>query len=96
MENEKTPGKGLAIASLVLGIIAVALWFFGYSSIVSVVLGIIGIILASSAKKKGFDGGVRVAGLVLSIIGLIGGAVAFVACVACTSGLKAVADSMNQ
>ena len=74
MENEKIPGKGLAIASLVLGIIAVALWFFGYSAIISVVLGIIGIILASSAKKKGFDGGVRTAGLVLSIIGLVGGA----------------------
>ena len=95
MENEKIPGKGLAIASLVLGIIAVALWFFGYSAIISVVLGIIGIILASSAKKKGFDGGVRTSGLVLSIIGLVGGAVAFVACVACASGLKAVADSMN-
>lgn len=82
-EPEKIPGKGQATASLVLGIIAVVCWFFGYSAIVSVVLGVIGIILAGKAKKEGFVGGIQSAGFVLSLIGLIGGAVAFVACVAC-------------
>lgn len=33
-DNNKIPGKGAATASMVLGIIAVALWFFGYSSLV--------------------------------------------------------------
>ncbi len=89
-ENEHVPGKGKAIASLVLGIIAVVLWFFGYSSIVSVILGIVGIVLASSAKKSGFAGGMQTAGFVLSLIGLIGGLIAFVACVACTGALASL------
>lgn len=42
--NQNVPGKGAAVASLVLGIIAVVLWFFGYTSIVSVILGIVGLV----------------------------------------------------
>lgn len=83
MEENKIPGKGKAIACLVLGIIAVVLWFFGWSAIISIICGIVGLILASSAKKDGFVGGVRTAGFILSLIGLIGGAICFVACVAC-------------
>ena len=74
---------------MVLGIISVVLWFFGYSALVSVVLGIIGLVLAGSAKKAGFEGGIRTAGFVLSLIGLIGGALVFVACVACVGTLGA-------
>lgn len=94
-ENERSnssgnePGKGAAVASMILGIIAVVLWFFGYSSIVSVVLGIIGLVLASNSKKAGYSGGLRTAGFVLSLIGLIGGAFFFIACVACVSTLGA-------
>ncbi|HIT57025.1 MAG TPA: hypothetical protein IAA94_03600 [Candidatus Galloscillospira stercoripullorum] len=77
------PGKGAATGSLVCGIISVVLWFFGYSALLSVILGIVGLVLASKAKKEGFVGGMQTAGFVLSIIGLIGGALVFVACVAC-------------
>lgn len=87
--NQNVPGKGAATASLVLGIVAVVLWFFGYTSIVSVVLGIVGLICAGNAKKAGFDGGLRTAGFVLSLIGLIGGGIAFVACVACAGVIGA-------
>ena len=80
--NGDVPGKGAATASMVLGIISVVLWFFGYSAIVSVILGVIGLILAGNAKKAGFMGGIRTAGFVLSLIGLIGGALVFIACVA--------------
>lgn len=45
------PGKSNATASLVLGIIAVVLWFFGYSAIISVILGIVGLIQASRARS---------------------------------------------
>lgn len=81
----KIPGKGPAIASMVLGIISVVFWFFGVTAIVSVILSIIGLILASNAKKAGFVGGMQTAGFVLNLIGLIGGAIAFVACFACTA-----------
>ena len=77
------PGKSNATASLVLGIIAVVLWFFGYSAIISVILGIVGLIQASRAKELGYEDTTRTAGFILSLIGLIGGALAFVACVAC-------------
>lgn len=56
--NDKIPGKGAATASMVLGIISVVLWFFGYSALVSVILGIVGLILAGNAKKAGFVGGI--------------------------------------
>lgn len=94
MENDnKIPGKGAATASMVLGIISVVLWFFGYSALVSVILGIVGLILASNAKKAGFVGGMQTAGFVLSLIGLIGGAIFFVACVACAGAIGAVGGS---
>ena len=52
-ENNNPPGKNNATASLVLGIIAVIFWFFGYSSILSIILGIVGLIQASKAKELG-------------------------------------------
>ena len=81
--EQKIPGKSAATASLVLGIISVVFWFFGYSSILSVILGVIGLVLASNAKSVGYEDGVRTAGFILSLIGVIGGALVFVACVAC-------------
>ena len=94
MENDnKIPGKGAATASMVLGIISVVLWFFGYSALVSVILGIVGLILAGNAKKAGFVGGMQTAGFVLSLIGLIGGAIFFVACVVCVGAVGAAGGS---
>ena len=89
-ENQNIPGKGAATASMVLGIIAVVLWFFGYSAVLSVILGIIGLVLAGNARKAGYEDGIRTAGFVLSLIGLIGGAVALVACVACIGALTSL------
>lgn len=76
-EHTNPPGKSNATASLVLGIIAVVFWFFGYSSILSVILGIVGLIQASKAKELGYLDAIRTAGFVLSLIGLIGGALEF-------------------
>lgn len=90
--NDKIPGKGAATASMVLGIISVVLWFFGYSALVSVILGIVGLILAGNAKKAGFVGGIQTAGFVLSLIGLIGGAI-FFACIACVGAIGAAGTS---
>ena len=92
-ENNVVPGKGAAIGSLVLGIVSVVFWFLGVGSIVSIVCGIIGLILASKSKKDGFEGGIRTGGFVCSLIGLIGGALVFVACVACVGLLGAAATT---
>ena len=80
--SSKQPGSGLAKASLALGIISfvcvVASWM--YLSFGSIILGIIGLALASSAKKEGNTSGVCTAGFVTSLIGLILGVVCFGSC----------------
>ena len=81
-ENGKLPGQGAATGSLVCGIIAVVCWFFGYTTIISLILGIIGLVMASKAKREGYTGGTRTAGFVLSLIGVIVGAIVLVSCVA--------------
>lgn len=87
---------------MVFGIIGIVFWFFNLASIVSVFAGIIGIVLASMSKKRGFDGGVRTAGLVLSILSLVVGSIVFIACVACAgaagagiAGLNSIGNSMS-
>ena len=92
-KNENIPGQGEATASLVCGIISVALWFFGYASLVSVILGIIGLVLAGNAKRTGNSSGIRTAGFVLSLIGLLGGVIAFIACIACVGVVGILAGS---
>ena len=67
--EQTQPGNGLAIASLVLGICSIPLAFF--FSIGGIVCGIIGLVLASMAKKRGNFSGMRTGGLICSIIGLV-------------------------
>ena len=85
--NHDVPGKGAATGSMVCGIISVVLWFFGMTAIGSVILGVIGLVLAGNAKKAGYTGGSQTAGFVLSLIGLIGGGIVFIACVGCVGTL---------
>lgn len=89
------PGKNKAVASLVLGILSIVFIWGGFSGFVSLILSVIGLILASSAKKDGFDEGIRTAGFVTSLIGLIGGFLAVLACVACIGAFGAVTSSRD-
>lgn len=75
------PGKGLAIGSLVCGIVGLVFVWFGYSALISLIAGIVGIILSVNAKKQGFVGGMNTAGLVMSIISAALGGIVFIACV---------------
>lgn len=68
--------NGKAIASLVLGILAVLTIFTGIGAIIGLVLGIVGIVLGINAKKEidasGEEGkGMAIAGLVCSIIATV-------------------------
>lgn len=94
--NGKVPGKGMAVASLVLGIIAIVLWWFSWSAIASIVLGVVGLVLAGQSKKAGFSGGMRTAGFVLSLIGLIGGAIATITWIACVACAKELAKELTE
>ena len=87
----QSSGQGLATASLVCGIVGIVCWFFGWSSIASIILGIVGLVLASKSKMAGCNDPKRTAGFILSIIALVGGAIFFVACVACVACVGAAA-----
>lgn len=83
MPKPVPPANGAATASLVLGIIAIAMCWTSFAAIVSVVCGIIGTVLAVKARNEGNKSGKCTGGLVLSILGLIFGGIIFISCVAC-------------
>ena len=56
------PGKGLAIASLVCGIVSLLCF--------PAITGTLGIIFGGVAKSKGFHGGMATAGIVCGVIGV--------------------------
>ena len=95
------PGKGLATASLICSIFSLIVFYMGWFSIVGVILGIIAIVTASCAKKKGFIGGMATAGLTMGIIGTILSGICFIACLACVGAIgsgacaSAVSDWAN-
>lgn len=73
----EVPGKNAAVASLVCGILSIVCWIFSITSILSLILGIVGLVQASKAKKAGYNDGLRTAGFVVSLVGLIFGALIF-------------------
>ena len=93
MNDQNIPGKGAATGSMVLGIVGlvVALFIFGP---LGLILGIVGLVMAGKAKNEGFEGGMRTAGFVLSILAIVFGAISLVACVACTAGLGILGASL--
>jgi hypothetical protein len=83
----------VAVASLVLGIISILFGAFGSGfQWVGTITGIIGIVLATMAKKNPEqDQGLAKAGFVCSIIGTILSLILFIACVACLGTLGSLA-----
>ena len=86
MDNQNVPGKGAATGALVLGIVGLVVALF-INSPIGLVAGIIGLVMASKAKKEGFSGGIQTAGFVLSILAVVFGALGLVACIACTASI---------
>ena len=86
------PLHGKAVASLILGICSIVCWFCGlYGAIIGIALGIIGIVMASQAKKARNTEGIRTGGLVCSIVGLAGSGIAFVIALGAIVALGALA-----
>ena len=76
------PGKGLCVASLVLGIVSLVLCWFYIIDIAALIIGIVGIVCSVVGRKRAIVAGVRsgigTAGLVCSIIGLVLAAVVLI------------------
>jgi hypothetical protein len=77
----------MGVAGLILGIFSLIGGSIpGVNAFPLWLLGIIGIILSSIARKKG-GGGVATAGLVLSIIGTVLSLITFIACAICAGAV---------
>lgn len=85
-------GKGLAIASMICGIASLATCYAGRGAITAVIVGIVGIILSSVAKKQGYTGKFATLGLIFSIIGIAVGAIVFISCLACYNAFDKAVD----
>ncbi len=86
----------MGIASLVLGIIALVVYLFSFGSLswLAAVLGLVGIILGTVAKKNEEKKGMATAGLVLSIIALVLGLLTYIACIACVGCVGCVGSAL--
>ena len=75
-------GKGLAITSMVLGIVSVVFFWIPYVDILTLLLGIAALVMGIIAGKKAKNG-MAVAGIVLGIIGTVLSLISFISCVMC-------------
>ena len=68
----RQPAHGLAVASLVLGILPFLICWIGegVGYIIGLIMAIVGIVLAAVAKKQGNKSGIATAGLAVSIVAL--------------------------
>ena len=99
---EKNNGKTLAIVGLVLGAVSLAFSWVPFFNIVTIACGIVGIVLSSKGKSKlvaaGQAKGLAVAGLIVSIVGLILSIIFFftlTVCGTCTACALSDAASSN-
>lgn len=72
------PGEHQAAIALVLGILGAAM---GSTGIIGLVLSVIGLFMASSSKKAGYNGGLRTAAFILCVVGCVFSALWALACV---------------
>lgn len=82
----------MAIASLVLGIIAVVFCLMGPLAWLGLIVGVVGLVLAILARKTEKTGA-STAGMVLSIIGIVLSGIMWLACMVCASGAKQAIES---
>lgn len=77
--------KDKATISLVLGIVSLVIAWYRYTSILGIILAIVGILFAVEARKElpPENAGMATAGMVCSIIALVLSSFLFVACVLC-------------
>ena len=83
-------GKGLSVASLVLGICGLVVPYVGFlCALIGLILGVVG---KNKSKSIGEPTGMATAGIVLSIIGLVGAVLLMVLCGGLLASLASTAS----
>lgn len=90
--HQKPPGHGMALASLIIGIASM----LGFAT--TLVLPIVGIVLAIQSKKQAQAAGIppnslATAGLIINIVSIVLVGLPMIACIACTGCILAL-DSL--
>lgn len=93
----------MAIASLVIGIIAIvlsaSLFWAPFVNIIPLVIGIVGIVIGALARKKAVEAGtptgMPTAGLVLAIIATVFAGIGVLSCTICAGAVCAAAGAAN-
>lgn len=94
----ENPSKGKSITAMVLGIVALVFCWIYIWNAVSIVLSIVAIILAVSARKQSGDtkNGMATAGLICGIIALVLSSIFFVSCTLCIALSGSTIDELNK
>lgn len=66
------PGKGKAIAALVLGIVSIALCLYWF---ISIPAGIVAVVLGVLSRKQGIGAGMSLAGIITGALGALFGVI---------------------
>jgi hypothetical protein len=87
----------MAVASLVLGIIALVIGLFsgGSLGLVGSIIAVIGIVFGALGRNDPAKKGIATAGLICSIIALALGLILFIACAACIGAGAAALSEMS-
>lgn len=96
----QNPGKGLTIAGLVCGIVAIVFSFVYLWNILGLICGIVGLVLTIVGRKKNEAAGVPQTGLskaalIVSIIGLCLSVIGFFTCTVCVACIACNAENVN-
>lgn len=94
MQYQMPPGRstnGLAIASLVLGIV----WLAGVGSLLAVIFGFVSRKQIRESGGRQTGDGLSIAGIILGFIGILGGIAWIVAIVAVTNGVNNLDNCLN-
>ncbi len=93
MADEQKKTNGMAVASLVCGILSLVLICFGMFAWIGLILGILAIVFGVVANKKGKDGKAT-AGLVMGIVGAAISTIVFISCAICAYNVNKVSKEV--
>jgi hypothetical protein len=96
-QYQDDPGKGLNIASMVLGIISLLLmfWAWGIGVIPAVIGLVLGVVGKGKSREVGAPTGMATAGIVCSIVALVTNIAVTIICLGCFGVIGGVLSGLS-